>query len=109
MGCKESNQTNKITKVSLISFLRVKAKQCRPRSDTYWVIWHAFWLSALFFFKVIFFKKISRLSNILGPNLAQGFVGRDLGPSYLQRSSAGIKIVGKVLKFTFFVGHRQIV
>ena len=83
MGCKESNQTNKITKVSLISFLRVKAKQCRPRSDTYWVI--------------------------LGPNLAQGFVGRDLGPSYLQRSSAGIKIVGKVLKFTFFVGHRQIV
>ena len=62
-----------------------------------------------FFFKVIFFKKILRLSNILGPNLAQGFVGPDLGPSYLQRSSAGIKIVGKVLKFTFFVGHRQIV
>ena len=44
---------------------------------------------------------ILRLSNILGPNLAQGFVGRDLGPSYLQRSSAGIKIVGKLLKFTF--------
>ena len=61
-----------------------------------------------FSFKVIFFKKILRLSNILGPNLAQGFVGHDLGPSYLQRSSAGIKIVGKVLKFTFFVGHRQI-
>ena len=118
----------------------------------------------VFFFKVIFFKKILRLSNILGPNLAQGFVGRDLGPSYfsdfiwpflrpymgvipnpkmafifpiscilalifpisikyfpkcvgkgsfpkfqikslyLQRSSAGIKIVGKLLKFTFFCG-----
>ena len=100
MGCKESNQTNKITKVSLISFLRVKAKQCRPRSDTYWVISHAFWLSA-FFFKVIFFKKILRLSNILVPNLAKGFVGPDLGPSYLQRSSVGIKIVDKVLKFTF--------
>ena len=87
MGCKASNQTNKITKISLISFLSNKAKQCRPRSDTYWVIWHAFWLCA-FFFKVVFFKKILRLSNILGPNLAQGFVGPDLSPSYLQRSSA---------------------
>ena len=81
--------------ISLISFLRDKAKQCRPRSETYWVILHAFLLSNVF--KVFFFKKFSRVSNIMGQDPAKGIAGPDMGPSNLQRLSVEhTRVVGKV-------------
>ena len=43
----------------------------------------------VFFFKIVFFVKILlRVTNSLDPNRARRFVGPDLGPNCLRRSSA---------------------
>ena len=76
----------------------------------YWVIFHAFLSSAVFFFKITFFKKknkkknirnTTRVSNRLGPDQARQNVGPDLGPNCLQRLSADqATLVGKELNET---------
>ena len=59
---------------------------------TFWVIFHAFLLSADFFLKINFKKNISvtniRVSNSLDPDQAQRFVRPVLGPYCLPRLSA---------------------
>ena len=51
-----------------------------------------FLLSADFFFKIIFFENSfrnnMRVSNSFDPDQARHFVGPDLGPNFLQKSSA---------------------
>ena len=49
----------------------------------YWVILHAFRLSADFFQKMI--SEISSVSNNLDPDQVPCFVGHDLGPNCLRR------------------------
>ena len=67
-------------------------------NSAFWVILHAFLLSAdfsqnqLFDLKINFLKNSLRnsikVSNSLDPDQAQRFVGPDLGPNCLQRLSA---------------------
>ena len=61
-------------------------------NSAYWVIFHAFLLSADFFLKSTFlknyFRSTIRVSNSLDPDQAGQNVGPDLGPNCLQRLSA---------------------
>ena len=52
-----------------------------------WVIFHNFFSSADFFFKINFFE-----TNSLDPDQVQQKVRPDLGPNCMQRSSADDKI-----------------
>ena len=59
-----------------------------------WVIFHAFVVSASFFFSKLTFSRKSfritiRVSNGLDPDQDQHSVGPDLGPNWLQKLSAG--------------------
>ena len=56
--------------------------------SAYWIILHAFLLSADFIQNQLFQKNTFRVSNSLDPGQARHFVGPDLGPNCLQRLSA---------------------
>ena len=69
---------------------------CENKLIAYWVIFHAFFLSADFFQLILFqnqvFGKIISgtlsVSNSLDPDQVRHYVGPDLGPNCSQRVSA---------------------